>query len=76
MQLRPFGEEEKRTAALLIERYGPSNSLRTLDAMQLAVMKGIEAGAITRVYCADRRFAEVVEREGFTVVDPERAPSP
>lgn len=39
IQLTFFGDSEKKEAALLITKYGLSRNLRTLDAIQLAVMK-------------------------------------
>lgn len=74
VELIPFGDEDKREAVALIEAYGVSKSLRTLDAMQLAIMKRQATDRITRVYCADQRFVEVLEQEGFFVIDPEQAP--
>lgn len=73
LQLVVFGHEEKKEATELIERYGPSKGLRTLDAMQLAVMRRLGMEVITCVYCADRQFVAVLEQEGFSVIDPERA---
>ena len=72
LQLMPLGEEDKREAASLIGSHGPSHGLRTLDAMQLAVMKRQGASRIARVYCADQRFAEIIAQEGFAVIDPEQ----
>lgn len=71
VQLAFFGESENKVAAALIEKYGLSRSLRTLDAMQLQVMKRLGAQVITHVYCADRPFAPLVEEEGFSVINPE-----
>ncbi len=71
VQLAFFGENEKKEAAALIEKYGLSRNLRTLDAMQLPVMKRLGAQVITYVYCADRPFAPLVEEEGFSVINPE-----
>ncbi len=64
----------KKEAVSLIETYGASRGLRTLDAMQLALMKTLGAEALTRVYCADRRFYGIIEEEGFAVLDPEQPP--
>ncbi len=66
-----FGDNEKKEAAALVEEYGVSKNLRTLDAIQLAVMKRLGAEVITEVYCADRRFIAAMEAERFSVVDPE-----
>lgn len=74
IQLAFFAESEKKEAALLIMKYSLSRNLRTLDAMQLAVMKKIGARVITHVYCADQPFAGLVEEEGFSVINPEQPP--
>lgn len=71
LQILSLDDEDKQTAVSLIETYGLSQSLRTLDAMQLAVMTGLGPDPITRVYCADQRFLEIIEQEGFSVVNPE-----
>jgi hypothetical protein len=39
IRLAFFGDSDKREAAALIEKYGVSRNLRTLDGMQLAVIK-------------------------------------
>jgi hypothetical protein len=39
--------------------------------LQLAVLKGLGVDRIAEVYCADRQFVEIIEREGFSVVNPE-----
>ena len=72
VQLVSLDEEEKGEAAALIEEYGVSENLRTLDALQLAVIKQLGPQAVTEVYCADHRFAAVIKKEGFSVVDPEQ----
>jgi predicted nucleic acid-binding protein len=74
LRLRSLGEYEKRQAIELLQQYGVTHSLRTLDALQLAVMQGAEmqSGNGMRVYCADRRFAAVIKEEGLAVVDPEQ----
>ncbi|MBI3951874.1 MAG: type II toxin-antitoxin system VapC family toxin [Acidobacteria bacterium] len=71
IQLVLFGDSEKKEAAALIERYGVSKNLRTLDAMQLAVMRKLGAQVIRHIYCADRSFAAVIREEGFSVINPD-----
>jgi predicted nucleic acid-binding protein len=39
IRLAFFGDSDKREAAALIEKHGLSKNLRTLDAIQLAVVK-------------------------------------
>lgn len=72
IRLVVFGDDDKREAAALIEQYGPSRSLRTLDAMQLAAINKFGSEMIACVYCADRQFAAI--KEGYSVVDPEQVP--
>jgi len=70
-ELAALNDNDKKEAATLIEKHGLSKSLRTLDAMQLAVMKRFGCQSINRVYCADRPFVAVIEAEGFAVTNPE-----
>jgi predicted nucleic acid-binding protein len=70
-----FGDSDKQEAAALIAQYGLSRNLRTLDAMQLAVMKRLGFQVIRRVYCADGSFAALIEAEGFSVINPEAPPA-
>lgn len=69
-----FGELDKAEAARLVERYGLSQELRTLDAMHVAVMKRLGPSRLQAVYCADRALCAVLAAEGFTVVNPEASP--
>ncbi|MBI4526975.1 MAG: type II toxin-antitoxin system VapC family toxin [Deltaproteobacteria bacterium] len=71
IELTPLSDSDKKEAVTLIEKHGLSKNLRTLDAMQLAVMKRFGSQIITRVYCADRLFVASIEEEGFTVTNPE-----
>lgn len=59
-------------AERLIRRIGPSQNLRTLDALQLAVAKSLNdpARPITFV-CADQALCTVAAAEGLTIVNPE-----
>lgn len=72
IQLIYFGESEKKGAAELIHKYGLSRNLRTLDAIQLAIMKRLGVQVITHIYCADRTFSDLIKNEGFSIIDPER----
>jgi predicted nucleic acid-binding protein len=73
IRLAFFGDSDKREAAVLIEKYGLSRNLRTLDAMQLAVMKRWGLQVIRDVYCADGPFVSLIAAEGFSVINPEAA---
>jgi predicted nucleic acid-binding protein len=70
VEITSFTDADKRTAGMLIEKYGLSQNLRTLDALQLAVMTRLGPQTITRVLCADRAFIAIIEQEGFTVTNP------
>ena len=71
LQVEGLSESDKVEATRLIQQYGLSRELRTLDAMQLAVMKRLGAATLRTVYCADRTLVSILETEGFTVIDPE-----
>ena len=75
IEVAVFGDSEKKEAAVLIEKHGLSRNLRTLDAIQLAVMKKLSSQTITHVYCADRPFAALIKEEGFSVINPEEESS-
>jgi hypothetical protein len=74
IRLAFFGDSDKREAAVLIETYGLLRNLRTLDAMQLTVIKRLGAQVIRDVYCAARPFGDLIEAEGFSVINPEVSP--
>jgi hypothetical protein len=71
VQVVTLGEVDKRVAIALLETHGITESLRTLDALQLAVLKGLSGARVTEVYCADQQFVALLEQEGFSVVNPE-----
>jgi predicted nucleic acid-binding protein len=71
VQVVTLGEVDKRVAIALLETHGITESLRTLDALQLAVLKGLSDVRIAEVYCADQQFVAILEQEGFSVVNPE-----
>jgi predicted nucleic acid-binding protein len=74
IRLSPITDYDKKDALTLIERCGLSNNLRTLDALQLAVMKRNSSLGEMRVYCSDKSFITVIEQEGFVVTNPENPP--
>ena len=64
--------EHYEKAGELIERYGASHGLRTLDSLQLAVALSLHRdGAIESVVAADRVLCKVAAIEGVHVTDPE-----
>jgi predicted nucleic acid-binding protein len=59
-------------AERLLLHYGPAQSIRTLDALQLAVALDLRARSlIDHFVCADRRLLAVATAEGLSVIDPE-----
>ena len=46
------------------------HSLKTLDAMQLSVMKEISQTGLKTVVCTDEKFCKVITLEGFPVTNP------
>jgi predicted nucleic acid-binding protein len=73
LHIEVLGEADKADAARLLEQYGLTRELRTLDALHLAVMRRLGPEALAAVYCADRRLTAILEAEGFTVINPEIA---
>jgi len=74
LAVEALDDTDKVEAARLVERYGLSQELRTLDAMHVAVMKRVGTSRLQAVYCADRALCAVLTAEGFTVVNPEAPP--
>ena len=66
-----LGEEDKAVAADLLEKYGFYSNLRTLDSLQLAVMKRVAAHQLHQVLCADRSFCSLIFQEGLPILNPE-----
>ncbi len=64
--------EHYEKAGDLIERYGASHGLRTLDSLQLAVALTLhQAGAAEDFVVADRVLRRVAVIEGMSVTEPE-----
>ena len=60
-----------RTGRNLILRYGPTHSLRSLDAIQLAVAMHLkETSGCETLVAADLRLCAVAAAEGFNVLNP------
>jgi uncharacterized protein len=76
IQVEILGDEDKALAATLIEKYGFRANLRTLDSLQLAVMKRVVQSELDQVVCADRTFCSIMQQEGLTVRNPEDEHSP
>jgi predicted nucleic acid-binding protein len=59
-------------AQQLLVQHGTARSLRTLDALQLAVALHLQgAGALDDFVCADTNLCQVAAGEGLAVIDPE-----
>ncbi len=62
-----FGAAEQ-----LIRRLAPSQNLRTLDALQLAVALDLQGqGLIGRFVCADHSLCAIATAEGLPIINPE-----
>jgi hypothetical protein len=60
-------------AERLIRKHGSSHSLRTLDALQLAVALELRGrGLLGEFVCADRGLITVAAAEGLSVINPEQ----
>ena len=60
------------SAERLIRRIGPQRNLRTLDALQLAVVLSLQVtGQPISFVCADLALCAIASSEGLTVVNPE-----
>jgi hypothetical protein len=58
-------------AQLLVVRHGLTNSMRTLDALQLAAALLHPAGPLDGFVCADANLGTIAAAEGLVVVNPE-----
>ena len=71
-QVAPVADSDFHRAQQLLVRYGLGRSLRTLDAIQLAVALTLNAaGPLAGFVCADANLNHVVAAEGLPVLDPE-----
>jgi hypothetical protein len=60
------------SAERLIRRLAPSQNLRTLDALQLAVALDLKGqGLVGQFVCADQSLCTIATAEGLSVVNPE-----
>ena len=60
-------------AERLVRQRGISGSLRTLDALQLAVALDLKKReGLGEFICADKRLGVIAVVEGLTVIDPEQ----
>ena len=69
VQVTPADFQE---AQQLLVRHAPTRSLRTLDALQLAVALGLYPLApLDDVICADANLCQIAVAEGLPVLNPE-----
>jgi uncharacterized protein len=69
----PLRDRHYRHAEELISRYGLSDGLRTLDALQLATAVELRHHAkISHFVSADIDLLRVASAEGFAVINPEQ----
>lgn len=62
---------QSKAAADLVQRFGASEGLRTLDSLQLAVgIELLEAGWVDQLVSADRRFCSVAAALALPILDP------
>ena len=68
----PIQTRHYQTARELLVRYGASEGLRTLDALQLAIALDLqEFGLIAVIVAADQRLCRVATLAGCSAVNPE-----
>ena len=70
-QVVPVTSVHFHHAQQLLMRHGPIRSLRTLDALQLAVALLHAIGPLDAFVCADANLCVIATLEGLTVVNPE-----
>jgi predicted nucleic acid-binding protein len=68
-QVKRITDEEKEGAVKLLTEYGFDYALRTLDSLQLAAIKSVSN--VDWVVCADAKFSEIIQLNGFHVINPE-----
>jgi predicted nucleic acid-binding protein len=73
-QVIPLDRRMVEQAVTLLLQHGKNQSLRTLDAFQLAAAQAVEGDAITFV-TADRKLVAVAKNIFPQVVNPEEQPS-
>jgi uncharacterized protein len=67
--VEPLGQSVTQEAVILLNQYGPTNNLRTLDALQLAAFSLIaETNSI--FVSADINLCAVASLAGYTVINP------
>ena len=66
-------DEHYHEAEQLLRRHGLTRSLRTLDALQLAVaLSQRRRGTLDAFVCADQNLCRIAQEEGLLVINPEQ----
>ncbi len=64
--------KQSQEALWLLQQYGPTHGLHTLDSLPLAVALDLRSrGMLDSLVTADRVLLTVARLEGLTVLDPE-----
>lgn len=69
-EIAEFTKREKAESVKILVKYGKKYSLKTLDAIQISIMKSIERSMIKAIVCADENLCRVIALEGFQVINP------
>ena len=69
-EIAEFANDEKLESTKLLLKYAKKHSLKTLDAIQLSVVKSINEPEVKAVVCADNKFCKIIALEGFPVINP------
>jgi predicted nucleic acid-binding protein len=69
-EVAEFSNAEKLESTKLLLKYAKKHSLKTLDAIQLSVVKSINEPEVKAVVCADEKFCKIIALEGFSVINP------
>ena len=69
-EVAEFANAEKLESTRLLLKYAKNHSLKTLDAIQLSVVKSVNESEIKAVVCADEKFCKIIALEGFSVINP------
>jgi predicted nucleic acid-binding protein len=69
----PIRIHHYQTARTLLVRYGVTDGLRTLDALQLAIAFDLrQLGLIDLIVAADQRLCQVASLAGYSAMNPEK----
>ena len=73
----PFERTHQNQAVRLLSRYAFTESLRTLDALQLAIALHVNSHTpLDYFVCADSPFCHIATLAGLSVLNPELSEAP